>query len=48
MGDAISKKFVNFDDFADTLCKETPKNEDAKITIPIPKLIKILAKNTDR
>ena len=38
--------FINFFDFELALFKETPKNDETKITVAIPKLILILASIT--
>lgn len=38
--------FTNFADFCEALFKETPKKDEAKITVAIPKLILILASAT--
>ncbi len=48
IGANISNKFVIFCDLVDTLFKDTPKNEERNIINPIPKLIAILAKNTEK
>lgn len=48
IGARISKIFLIFSDFSDTFPKETPKNEETKIITAIPRLMAILANNTEK
>ena len=48
IGATISKIFISLLDFPDDLCNETPRKEEAKITSAIPRLIAILANNTEK